>query len=299
MFPNLVVAGAPRCGTTSFFAWLTAHPDVCGSRVKETGFFLDANDPDFREHLNYRDHGLTGYERYFDHCRDAPARIVMEATPDYLYQETAPRVLSSLDPTPQILFILRRPSERSYSHFTFLRDSLLILDPKLTFRDYITRLKERDPSITSKGHARMGITNSLYIDYLGEWVTRFDASNCLIYLFEDLTENSRAFMRSISRHIGIDSSFYEKYEFPRENPTVYVRSRWLHGWRRRLGAHLPSGLKTLLSEATAKPYALLNVKSTPPRSADDRAVLLELDREFAPYNERLSKAFDLDLSRWE
>lgn len=298
MLPNLVIAGAPRCGTTSFFAWLAAHPDVCGGRVKETGFFLDPDDPDFRQDLNYRDHGLAGYRRYFDHCRDARVRIVIEATPDYLYQETAPRVLSSLDPPPQIIFLLRKPSERSYSHFTFLRDSILILDSKLSFREYIRRLKEEDQNIPTKGHARKGITHSLYVNYLNQWIDRFPESHWHIFLFEHLKQDSRAFMRKVADQIGIDHSFYDTYHFPHENPTVHFHNRWLHSGRRRLGQHLPLGMKNMIKKATAKPYARLNAKSAPPRTAEDSAVLLELEREFAPYNERLARDLDLDLSLW-
>ena len=49
MLPNVVIAGAPKCGTTSLFAWLADHPDVCGSNVKEARYFLDPGDPLFDE----------------------------------------------------------------------------------------------------------------------------------------------------------------------------------------------------------------------------------------------------------
>ena len=45
MYPDLVICGAPRCGTTSLYTYLGAHPDVGITRVKETHFFLGADHP--------------------------------------------------------------------------------------------------------------------------------------------------------------------------------------------------------------------------------------------------------------
>ena len=42
-FPNLVIAGAPRCGTSSLFRWLADHPNVCTSAATETRYLLDAD----------------------------------------------------------------------------------------------------------------------------------------------------------------------------------------------------------------------------------------------------------------
>lgn len=38
--PNLFIVGAPHAGTTSLFAYLSAHPDVFPARVKEPFFFF-------------------------------------------------------------------------------------------------------------------------------------------------------------------------------------------------------------------------------------------------------------------
>ncbi|HHP7245432.1 MAG TPA: sulfotransferase, partial [Elainellaceae cyanobacterium] len=36
----LIIAGLPRCGTTSLFRYLTAHPNVAPSYRKELNVFL-------------------------------------------------------------------------------------------------------------------------------------------------------------------------------------------------------------------------------------------------------------------
>lgn len=73
---HAVIAGANKCGTTSLFRYLAAHPVVRGSRIKETGFFLsnDAEQPD-------------ALETYLQHFGPAAARgdaVLLDGTPHYL-----------------------------------------------------------------------------------------------------------------------------------------------------------------------------------------------------------------------
>ena len=104
--PNLVIAGAPKCGTTSLFRWLADHPQVATSNVKETFFLMDRGHSMARKESNYHQHGLAAYESFFATC-PADCSIVLEATTHYLYQETALDVLSTLPSEPQIIFVLR------------------------------------------------------------------------------------------------------------------------------------------------------------------------------------------------
>lgn len=41
----LIIGGTPKAGTTSLYKWLSDHPDVCPSSLKETRFFLDWDYP--------------------------------------------------------------------------------------------------------------------------------------------------------------------------------------------------------------------------------------------------------------
>ena len=74
VLPNTIVAGAPKCGTTSVFRYLADHPEVCASNVKETRFLIDPGYPLFDAAANFSIHGLGGYERFFDAGRAASAR---------------------------------------------------------------------------------------------------------------------------------------------------------------------------------------------------------------------------------
>lgn len=295
--PNVVVAGAPKCGTTSLFIWLSAHPQVCASTLKETRFLFDAEARRLRRAANIHEHGLAAYEAYFAHCDASRAEVVLEATPGYLYQRTAPRVLSTFDPTPQILFMLRKPSDRVYSVYHSLR-FLAFLDPTVGFREYVERLRGGDRRVDD------AIERSQYIDYLRVWLEQFPRSNVHLLLLEQMRDDPRSFMKELSGRLGIGPDFYDSYEPPYKRPTHEIRRPKLHHAMARtvtLVGRDPDGkARRFLREAFGGAYASLNVNpKAPTKTAEDRELLRELDRHFAPYNARLSRELKVDLSAWE
>lgn len=42
--PNLVIIGAAKCGTTSLHYYLSLHPEIFMSEIKEPRFFVDAQE---------------------------------------------------------------------------------------------------------------------------------------------------------------------------------------------------------------------------------------------------------------
>jgi Sulfotransferase domain len=299
VLPNVVIAGAPKCGTTSLFAWLVAHPEVCGSSVKEPCYLLDPDDPLFKVKSNLRDHGLAGYQSYFEGCEGTGAKVVLEATPVYIYQRTAPQVLAGFDPVPQIVFVFRQPSARAYSHFTFLRDSHARIGADMRFGDFVELVSTGDERVPKYGHAKDVIAHSRYVEYLPAWLERFPPSHLHYFLFEDLQRDPRAFARTVAERLGIDSSFYDSYTFPRKNRTIRIRNQWVHNVRRGIGRRLPASTRKRLKAATAGAYAFVNVDRSPVRrSSEDEQFLAELDREFEPYNKRLADVTGLDLTAW-
>ena len=297
--PNVVIAGAPKCGTTSLFTWLTAHPEVCGSTLKETRFLFDADARRLRQGANIHDHGLAAYEAYFRHCDPTRTRVVLEATPGYLYQQTAPRVLASLEPRPRVLFILRNPSDRVYSAYHSVRFRAF-LDPTTGFRDYLAQVRDGQPG----ERVDDAVERSQYVDYLRPWLECFPRASVDILLYERLREDPRRFMKDLAERLGIEPGFYEHYGFPHKRLTQEIRRPALHRTLARatgLVVRDPDGkAMRMLRKAFGGAYASVNVSPKPPsKTAEDRRLLADLDRHFAPYNARLARELDLDLSPWE
>lgn len=301
ILPNTVIAGAPKCGTSSLFTWLVDHPEVCGSGFKETRYFLDPDHPLLDPRSNYHEHGMAGYASHFRHCDGGRAKVILEATPHYLYQRTALEVLSGLDPLPTLVFLLRKPSDRTYSEFQFARNNRAVIDRGVTFREFVALVKSEDPSLGGRRQLDAAIDHGKYITYLEAWADRFPRSKIHVFLFEDLQRDNRSFMQDVAASLEIDPGFYQTYNFPLKNLTYQVKFQVLHRVRSAVGRRIPRGpAKKLLHKATRRVYSAINIERIrPAKTPDDYEVLAELDGEFAPYNSRLAREIGVDLSAWQ
>ena len=303
--PNLVVAGAPKCGTSSLYRWLADHPQACGSKVKETFYLMDGGHPLARRGSDFHARGLEGYSEYFSECK-TQARVVFEATTHYIYQRTALEVLSQLPTRPRIVFLLRKPSERVYSSFRYSQNNLANVRRDLTFARFVELAKENgngngaaleELAGASAYVLRNDIKYSRYVEYTGRWVERFGRGRVDVLLFEDLKANPRAFMKEFAARAGVDASFYDSYDFPLKNETFGVRYPSLHRGVRKLNELVPAaGLKGALKRVYVKAQS---GGSSTGKTPEDARALEELEREFRPFNQRLADEFGLNLSAWE
>jgi hypothetical protein len=277
IFPNLVVGGAPKCGTSSVFFWLAAHPEVASSREKET-FFWAPEVNRFNAKCNVVEHGPEAYPRLFEHTSDAKVRF--EATAAYIYYSTAWEGLASLPVKPTVLFLLREPAARTQSQFLFETHRTGRVNG--SFADYI-----REPHILDHGH---------YVRYLTQWEAALGRENLVIWQFEQVMRDPRAAMMSLAERLGIDPTFYERFDFAVRNETVAIRSKGLH----RLGLRLQSMIPLAVQDALLPLYLRLNGAGRP--KADDRlkAETKALKPLFAASNAELAARFpeSIDLALW-
>jgi len=59
--------------------------------------------------------GRIWYEKHFDSCRNY--KVVGEATPYYMYVPEVPERIYNMIPEAKLIFLLRDPVERAYSHY--------------------------------------------------------------------------------------------------------------------------------------------------------------------------------------
>ena len=296
ILPNVIIAGAPKCGTSSLFNWLSDHPEVSVSIKKETRFFIDKGYPLFDKNANYNIHGLAKYEEFFKADNKDSVKVVLEATPDYLYQQTALEIVPGLKPCPKILFILRKPSDRVYSVYKYALNNMAVLNKDITFKDYISIISDKTNTMFNKRPIVGGaIKNSRYVEYISKWTDRVSKKNIRVLLFEDLCENPKAFMEDFSQHIGIRCGFWKDYPFTVKNKSFLVRNQMLHKHVRTLVELLPFIRNTPLKTM----YARLNTKELQHKTEEEQMILEKLDKEFMPYNDRLANMFNIDLSIWE
>jgi len=300
--PNLVIAGAPKCGTSSLFDWLVAHPQVCGSTVKEPFFLIDEGNPLRNANCNFHDQGLDAYASFFGHCR-GDEKVIVEATTHYIYQRAALDVLATLPSRPRVVFVLRKPSERVLSSFAFSKNNLGNVRPDVSFAEFVRRVRNDpdDPDLQAAlGRSAYVLVRDLqysrYVDYLLAWRERLGDDRMRIVLFESLRAEARLVLGELCHWLGIDAAFYAGHNFAARNPTLSVRSGRVQRAAMALARNIPAGLvKNLLKRA----YLVLQSKPPQRASEADEETLASLEEEFRPQNRRLANEFNVDLSAWE
>lgn len=223
---NFIIAGTEKAGTTSVFTYLSTHPSVCGSVVKETDFFRNIYTGDFKK-------DIANYAHYFERC-DSKSPILMEASPGYLGsgEQVAGRI-HALIPHTKLLFILRNPIDRLYSSFNFHKGKLN-LDKNLSFEDYVSKCVAYDCG--QKTPTELGINEwylkvisyGHYSHYLKYYYQQFPEQQIKVMFHENLNRNVVEFMYELCQFLEISPAHFEDYDFKKINVTFTSKIKWLH-----------------------------------------------------------------------
>lgn len=106
--PNFFIVGAPRCGTTSLYSYLRAHPKIFMSRNKEPSFFS--------EDLPHRGR-ITILQPYLELFREATDDhlAIGECSVTYLYSYVAVERILAFAPGAKLIVMVRNPIDMIYS----------------------------------------------------------------------------------------------------------------------------------------------------------------------------------------
>jgi hypothetical protein len=276
--PTFLLCGAPKAGTTSLYRYVAEHPDVCMSAEKETGFFLENYD----EGLDWL--SSTHYRHYDDET------AVGESTTGMMASRKAPERIARDLPDARLLFILRDPVDRIYSHFDFHR-SAGVLPADASFSSII-----RDEA--SEWRATQ-IDLGRYHDHLTRYEQHFDRDQMLVLLFDDLKSRPEAVMQRTYAFLGIDPTYtpntdrrHNASQQPRSTPVYHALRRVWEPIKEHVGVYV-------LQHTEPVRHALRNLLMTDadraPMTDADRAYLRDL---YAAPNVRLARWLDADLSHW-
>ena len=275
-FPNLIIGGAPKCGTSSLYFWLSAHPEVYGSPKKETSFFADKVNR-FNAAANVHEHQLDAYLQFFKDAGDAKIRF--EATAHYLYEEQALKAFSEAAVPPKMIFLFREPSKQMYSHYKM--EKYRTKRVNMALEDYI-KLPKIDMYVD-------------YATYLKKWVDAMPEGHVRIWSFEDFMSRKVEVMQDIADYLGIDSSFYTDFDFEHRNESVVIRSGALHQLGLRLQPLIPHFLQKMLLPV----YMKLNSGGRAPDNVADVPVISAFKSAHAHVGADLKALFpEIRLEKW-
>jgi len=297
---HLFIGGTTKAGTTSLFNYLADHPEICGSIIKETGFFLD-NDypfPYFKE-WNYQD-GISKFNIYFSECVQENVRL--EATPTYLYSPGTPERISSSFSKVKWIFILREPISRLVSCYRFNKQ-IGNLEKSISFREYI----EKQFEYREWRESRCLVTGK-YSNCLVRYYNLYPKEDILIINYQKLSTEPVTVLKRISGFIGVDTAFYDTYNLEIFNPTMTVRNSWLHIWYLAVGRKVSqrrfiqnSGMRRIIQQASQiiEPFYKIINSGNPENIEIPEDLRVRLTAYYEPDRAALSELFSLEDFNWD
>jgi len=196
-WPNLFIVGASKSATGTLYVHLSKVQGICMSTIKEPNYFSVKVHPGDVEQV-IRD--KKQYLSLFDIDKDD--KIIGEASPEYLADSEAPKLIHQVSPNAKIIIILRDPVERAYSHyFTFVRQGRI----KNSFHDELQlALKNKKNGIKSN----FGLLESgLYSEQVKRYLEIFGPENVKILIFDEFIKNQKLTLQEVLDFLGINHSF--------------------------------------------------------------------------------------------
>jgi len=200
--PNFFVIGANRAGTTSLYNYLSQHPAVFMSPIKEPNFFAPVTWPDDPQWPNRQEPVTerTDYEALFAGVTQEV--VVGESSTAYLASKQTPALIHDAVPEAKLVAILRDPVERAFSDWSLHRSWNV---ENLSFADAV-RAELAQTSATS-GRLRGYVMGGFYGRHLSRYLELFDRSQVRICLYEDLDADPARMLRDVFTFLDVDPSF--------------------------------------------------------------------------------------------
>lgn len=280
MKPNFFIIGAPKAGTTALYTYLSEHPHVYMSLMKEPHFFAT----DFPNHRARGCSTLNDYLKLFSDAKPECHQAVGEASVHYIHSAEAVRNIYNFDPEAKLIAMLRHPADLIYAFhgqcfFVAIEDQA---DFEVAWRLQSSR---REGVNLPLGCYEPAFLQYEQIGKLGKQVESvlnvFPSEQVLFILFCDFVADTRAVYQRVLNFLEIPPD--ARQTFHKVNESKRPRLRWLN----ELIFNTPPWISRLYEYSGVRGYGItdrllrLNTKEKQRRSlsAAFRTELVDVFRE--------------------
>ncbi len=183
-WPDFIVAGAQKSGTTSLYRYLAAHPDMVPPITKKLTFFdnnFHRGTQWYRLHFPLRDESKS-----VDGANDK--QFTGESTAYYMFHPLAAQRIAETLPQTKIILLLRNPVDRAYSHYQYkLRGGKEPLSFEAAIDAEAGRMADEEekictiPGYRSQAHFLYSYTaRGIYVDQILRWKKFLPSDRMLI-----------------------------------------------------------------------------------------------------------------------
>lgn len=210
---NCFLIGVQKAGTSSFYNWLSQHPEINAPKeMKDTHFFSQEK---------YLQKGTGWLESFYRPGISKP--VLLNGAVNYIYFPQIPQAIKEYNNNSKFILILRNPVKRAFSAYQYL--SKLGLE-KRTFEQAITdEVQNKFDSEEAKGNFAY-INHGYYYKQLKNWLNYFEKETLCIHIYEILFKSPEVALQQTFDFLGIEKNF--KPTLISENKTGAVKYRWIN-----------------------------------------------------------------------
>ena len=186
-FPNVIIFGVRKAGTSALMTMLSLHPRISIAKNEIT------DEVHYFDRIENYIWGVWWYIKKMP-CT-VPGQITMEKSPSYFHvPTTAARMASTVGDKVKLILIVRDPVKRAVSDYTQRWVRKTIPDKrfeKLAFRS--------NGEVSKEFHF---ITTSMYDVHMERWLKYFKRDQMLVVNGDALVENPIPVLQKVERFIG-------------------------------------------------------------------------------------------------
>jgi len=220
IFPDFIIIGANKAGTTSVANYLNISKEIKISKIKEPMFFTsiytekNSIDKSSATLANpYKVLSLKEYSKLFE-SSDSNIRLYGEASTSYLANpKTAAPLIRSIISDVKLIAILREPIDRALSAYKMTFGNGM---EKRSFDQIIEDFYKMNKNlkIRDRQGVKHYIENGFYYQLLEVYYKYFPEKNILLLKYDELVNNPKLFMKKIFDFLCVtpyEIDFSKKY----------------------------------------------------------------------------------------
>jgi hypothetical protein len=193
---DIFIAGSQKTGSTWLYECFKEHPEIFVPMKDAIHFFT----------INH-DLGNDWYHEWYENGDNN--QIWCDATPSYIRDPEAAKRIFEYNPNAKIIFVLRNPIDRAFSHYWHMKRKGFI---SYSFEDML--------SYNGVGNIdlfQMWFYSSRYSYLIDPYLAIFPKEQIFFSLFDQLQEDPKTYLKSIFKFCGVENNFEPKILFKNKN----------------------------------------------------------------------------------
>ena len=219
-FPDFIIIGAGRAGTTALYSYLIQHPKIIPAYTTNNE---DVADLHFFEYMI--SDNIKWYKSHFPISFSKSQKkhfITGEFTSTYMYHPDVPKRIFNLLPRVKLIVILRNPVDKAYATYqqqfrfgeitTTFEETINAEFRRMNFNTDFPELNSKNDDFENSV-AHNIIRHGIYVNYLETWFKIFDTNQILILNSYDLKNSTKETLNQIFNFLNISN-----YDIPDISP---------------------------------------------------------------------------------